>query len=208
MQTLCACAAIHHPTLIAQCPSPDPACGPRTSSISRCARSPIRSPIARRPRRAGDGAVKALAPALGVLSARALAACDAPKQASRGDAAAAGAGRGNSLRPARARAGPAGRRQGAHRERSRFSRRGQDGAAPRRCRRVRSRRATRSPASTKPISRLQLEQAEAERSSAHAALDQAEAEERRITTLTRQGWAANADFDKISRPPIRRAAPW
>ena len=45
--------------------------------------------------------------------------------------------------------------------------------------------------------RLQLEQAEAERNSAHAALEQAEAEERRITTLTRQGWAANADFEKI-----------
>ena len=45
--------------------------------------------------------------------------------------------------------------------------------------------------------RLQLEQAEAERRSAHAALNQAEAEEGRIATLTRQGWAANADFDKI-----------
>jgi len=44
---------------------------------------------------------------------------------------------------------------------------------------------------------LQLEQAEAEQSSAQAALQQAEAEERRITTLARQGWAANADFDKI-----------
>ena len=45
--------------------------------------------------------------------------------------------------------------------------------------------------------RLQLEQAEAEAASARAARDQAEAEERRITTLSRQGWAANADFDRV-----------
>ncbi len=44
--------------------------------------------------------------------------------------------------------------------------------------------------------RLQLEEAEAEQSSAKAALTQAEAEERRLTTLSRQGWTANADFDK------------
>src|SRR5271170_7587849 len=43
---------------------------------------------------------------------------------------------------------------------------------------------------------LQLEEAEAEQSSAKAALVQAEAEERRQTTLSKQGWAANADFDK------------
>ncbi|MBV8664353.1 MAG: efflux RND transporter periplasmic adaptor subunit, partial [Hyphomicrobiales bacterium] len=45
--------------------------------------------------------------------------------------------------------------------------------------------------------RLQLEQAEAERRSAQAAFDQAVAEERRMETLSRQGWAANAEFDRI-----------
>ena len=44
--------------------------------------------------------------------------------------------------------------------------------------------------------RLQLEEAQAEQSSAKAALVQAEAEERRLTTLSKQGWTANADFDK------------
>ncbi len=44
--------------------------------------------------------------------------------------------------------------------------------------------------------RLQLEEAEAERRSAQAALDQAAAEERRIETLTHQGWAANSEFDR------------
>jgi RND family efflux transporter MFP subunit len=45
--------------------------------------------------------------------------------------------------------------------------------------------------------RLQLEQAEAERGSAKAALDQSEAEERRVATLARQGWAANSELDRI-----------
>jgi RND family efflux transporter MFP subunit len=44
--------------------------------------------------------------------------------------------------------------------------------------------------------RLQLEEAEAEQSSAKAALVQAEAEDRRLTTLSKQGWTANADFDR------------
>jgi RND family efflux transporter MFP subunit len=44
--------------------------------------------------------------------------------------------------------------------------------------------------------RLQLEEAQAEESSARAALAQTEAEERRLTTLSRQGWTANADFDR------------
>ena len=44
--------------------------------------------------------------------------------------------------------------------------------------------------------RLELEEAEAEQSSAKAARVQAEAEERRLTTLAKQGWTANADFDK------------
>ena len=44
--------------------------------------------------------------------------------------------------------------------------------------------------------RLQLEEAQAEQSSAAAALVQAEAEDRRLTTLAKQGWTANADFDK------------
>jgi RND family efflux transporter MFP subunit len=44
--------------------------------------------------------------------------------------------------------------------------------------------------------RLQLEEAEAEQSSAKAALVQTEAEERRLTTLSKQGWTANADFDR------------
>jgi RND family efflux transporter MFP subunit len=44
--------------------------------------------------------------------------------------------------------------------------------------------------------RLQLEEAQAEQSSAKAALVQAEAEERRLATLSKQGWTANADFDK------------
>jgi RND family efflux transporter MFP subunit len=43
---------------------------------------------------------------------------------------------------------------------------------------------------------LQLEQAEAELASAHSVLAQVEAEEKRITSLTRQGWSASADFDK------------
>ena len=43
---------------------------------------------------------------------------------------------------------------------------------------------------------LQLEQAEAELASANSVLTQAEAEEKRITSLTRQGWSASADFDK------------
>jgi RND family efflux transporter MFP subunit len=45
--------------------------------------------------------------------------------------------------------------------------------------------------------RLQLEEADAELNSAKAALVQAEAEERRLTTLSKQGWAANADFDRV-----------
>jgi len=44
--------------------------------------------------------------------------------------------------------------------------------------------------------RLQLEEAQAEQASANAALSQAEAEERRLATLSKQGWTANADFDK------------
>jgi RND family efflux transporter MFP subunit len=44
---------------------------------------------------------------------------------------------------------------------------------------------------------LQLEEADAELNSAKAALLQAEAEERRVTTLSKQGWAANADFDRV-----------
>ncbi len=52
--------------------------------------------------------------------------------------------------------------------------------------------------------RLQLEEAEAEQSSAKAAFVQAEAEERRLTMLSKQGWTANADFDKAARPPTRR----
>ena len=43
---------------------------------------------------------------------------------------------------------------------------------------------------------LQLEQAQAELASANSVLAQAEAEEKRITSLTRQGWSASADFDK------------
>jgi RND family efflux transporter MFP subunit len=45
--------------------------------------------------------------------------------------------------------------------------------------------------------KLQLDQANAEKTSAAAALEQAEADERRTTTLNRQGWAASADFDKV-----------
>ena len=44
--------------------------------------------------------------------------------------------------------------------------------------------------------RLELEEAEAELASARAAMSQAEAEERRLATLSKQGWTANADFDK------------
>src|SRR5580658_2432310 len=43
---------------------------------------------------------------------------------------------------------------------------------------------------------LQLEQSEAELSAAQASLAQAEAEEKRVTSLTRQGWSASADFDR------------
>ena len=45
--------------------------------------------------------------------------------------------------------------------------------------------------------KLQAEQADAELASARSSLAQAEAEEKRFTALSRQGWAANADFDKI-----------
>ena len=44
--------------------------------------------------------------------------------------------------------------------------------------------------------RLELEEAEAEQASAKAALVQAEAEEGRVTALSKQGWAAGAEFDK------------
>jgi len=43
---------------------------------------------------------------------------------------------------------------------------------------------------------LQLEQAQAELASANSVLTQAEAEEKRITSLNKQGWSASADFDK------------
>jgi len=45
--------------------------------------------------------------------------------------------------------------------------------------------------------RLQLEEAEAERSSARATLIQAEADEQRLSTLHGQGWTASADFDRV-----------
>jgi RND family efflux transporter MFP subunit len=45
--------------------------------------------------------------------------------------------------------------------------------------------------------RLQVEQAEADDSSAKGALAQAQAEEERIGTLKRQGWSAAADVDKV-----------
>jgi len=45
--------------------------------------------------------------------------------------------------------------------------------------------------------RLQVEQADADYSSAKGALDQQQAEERRIGTLKLQGWTSAADFDKI-----------
>lgn len=43
---------------------------------------------------------------------------------------------------------------------------------------------------------LQLEQAEAERAAALSAVTQAGAEEARVSTLARQGWAAGSDLDK------------
>jgi RND family efflux transporter MFP subunit len=45
--------------------------------------------------------------------------------------------------------------------------------------------------------RLQVDQAEADYSSAKGARDQAQAEEQRIETLKRQGWSAAADVDKV-----------
>ncbi len=45
--------------------------------------------------------------------------------------------------------------------------------------------------------RLQLESAQADQGSARAALDVAEAEERRVTTLSKQGWVSGSDFDRI-----------
>ena len=45
--------------------------------------------------------------------------------------------------------------------------------------------------------RLQVEQADADYSSAKGALDQQQAEERRIATLKVQGWTSAADVDKI-----------
>ncbi len=45
--------------------------------------------------------------------------------------------------------------------------------------------------------KLQLESAEADQGSARAALDVAAAEERRVTTLSKQGWASGSDFDRI-----------
>ena len=44
--------------------------------------------------------------------------------------------------------------------------------------------------------RLQVDQAEADYSSAKGALDQTQAEEQRVETLKRQGWSAAADVDK------------
>src|SRR5580692_1976816 len=45
--------------------------------------------------------------------------------------------------------------------------------------------------------RLQVDQAEADYSSAKGARDQAQAEEQRVETLKRQGWSAAADVDKV-----------
>jgi RND family efflux transporter MFP subunit len=45
--------------------------------------------------------------------------------------------------------------------------------------------------------RLQLEAAEADEGAASAALTQAEAEERRVTSLNHQGWASGSDYDRI-----------
>lgn len=46
--------------------------------------------------------------------------------------------------------------------------------------------------------RLQSEQAEADLAAARSALAQSEAEEKRVTALNRQGWAAGTDFDRIT----------
>jgi multidrug efflux pump subunit AcrA (membrane-fusion protein) len=54
--------------------------------------------------------------------------------------------------------------------------------------------------------RLQVEQADADYSSAKGALDQQQAEERRIGTLKLQGWTSAADVDKIKAGAIRRGA--
>ncbi len=199
MQTLVACAAIYHPTLIAEClesGSGDAARG--RSSISRCARSPIRSPIESHPRRwPGDGAVKPLATALGVLSAL------APRRLRRAQAGEQGDARrgpcwsrkftmprANARKSCRASSRRASKAIWLFASRARWR-------SASSTRALWSRTAIRSPRLDETDFRLQLEQAEAERNSAHAALEQAEAEERRITTLTRQGWAANADFEKI-----------
>jgi len=45
--------------------------------------------------------------------------------------------------------------------------------------------------------RLQLETAEADEGAAKAALTQSEAEERRVTSLNRQGWVSGSDFDRV-----------
>jgi RND family efflux transporter MFP subunit len=55
--------------------------------------------------------------------------------------------------------------------------------------------------------KLQFESAEADQGSTRAALDVAAAEEKRITTLSKQGWASNSDFDrtKSTADQARRA---
>ena len=183
-------------------PMPRSGCGHAdrtTSSPSLCARSPIKSPDREPspPTTGESGAVKPLLVVAGALSALFLGACDAPKQASRETAAPAGAGRANSLRPARARASPAGRRQGAHRKRSGFSRRGQDGAAPRRRRRAGQDTAIRSRASTKRISVCNSNRPRRSAAPPMPRSNRPKPRSGASTTLTRQGWAANADFDKI-----------
>jgi RND family efflux transporter MFP subunit len=45
--------------------------------------------------------------------------------------------------------------------------------------------------------KLQFQEAEAEQASARSALFQAEAEEKRVTSLAKQGWAASAEFDRV-----------
>jgi len=45
--------------------------------------------------------------------------------------------------------------------------------------------------------RLQVETAEADEGAASAALTQAEAEERRVTSLAHQGWVSGSDFDRV-----------
>ena len=140
--------------------------------------------------------MKSLAPLAALAAALLVSACNQKHGGRESSADEAGAGRRGALCAARAGAGPGRGRQGAHRERSRLPHRRQDGDAGSSTRAPSCTRAMRWRSSTTPIFGSSSRRRRPNRASANAALVQAEAEERRLTTLSKQGWTANADFDK------------